>query len=384
MTRVCFVVNPYLPIYGGGAYYIHKFMPYLKEKGIQGFVVTSRVGNLSKQETIDDIKIYRYFSNKSSTIWRIVTLFTFMIFISKKLNQFDIIHFGDGPGDGYLGILICKLFRKKVVVESVLLGADDGGSIQKEKFGNIKIKIINNIDLIFTISKAIYDSYSSVIKNKQIIKYVPYGINLKEFNVISKSIKKTKKLSYGFADNSVILIFIGAIVERKGIDFLLKVLSKLLKHDNIYHLLLIGPTYKTSENYKKELDNLINENNLISNVHFLGEKKNVAEYLNIADIYVSGSHAEGLGIANIEAMASGLPSVVVDLAPFHDLYPTNEFGFLVERDEDKFSETITSLINDTKIYDAMSYNVRQRVENYFNIEKRAELFQFLYTGTNPK
>jgi glycosyltransferase involved in cell wall biosynthesis len=46
-----------------------------------------------------------------------------------------------------------------------------------------------------------------------------------------------------------------------------------------------------------------------STVRFLGPRDDVPAILHAADLYVTASTAEGLGIANLEAMASGLPVV---------------------------------------------------------------------------
>ena len=54
---------------------------------------------------------------------------------------------------------------------------------------------------------------------------------------------------------------------------------------------------------------------LQDSVIFLGDKKNIADYLCAMDVFIFPSKFEGLGIASIEAQASGIPVVMSDRIP---------------------------------------------------------------------
>ena len=51
-------------------------------------------------------------------------------------------------------------------------------------------------------------------------------------------------------------------------------------------------------------------------IHFLGQISNVQDYLQVADVFVSAALSEGLPNTVLEAMASGLPTVLSDI-PAH-------------------------------------------------------------------
>jgi glycosyltransferase involved in cell wall biosynthesis len=66
-------------------------------------------------------------------------------------------------------------------------------------------------------------------------------------------------------------------------------------------------------------------------VHFVGEARNVEEYLADADVYLSASHREGLPLSMLEAMASELPIISTDVGGCSDIVDGN--GILIPDDD---------------------------------------------------
>ena len=66
------------------------------------------------------------------------------------------------------------------------------------------------------------------------------------------------------------------------------------------------------KNRLPELEKLARDLNLSKKVDFLGERKDIPHHLSEADIYVQPSRSEGMGIALVEALASGLPVIITD------------------------------------------------------------------------
>ena len=106
--------------------------------------------------------------------------------------------------------------------------------------------------------------------------------------------------------DSVVLGNIGRLTEQKNQKKLLQVLSVLVNVMHLdYRLVIVGEGHL--------LDSLIREAAALSvedRVVFAGVMPDVTEALCGMDIFVLPSIYEGLGIVNIEAQASGLPTVV--------------------------------------------------------------------------
>ena len=63
------------------------------------------------------------------------------------------------------------------------------------------------------------------------------------------------------------------------------------------------------------------------NIKILGNKRNVAEYLQISDYFLSAAIAEGLPNAVIEAMAVGLPVILSNIPAHCELFSEDYIGF---------------------------------------------------------
>ena len=91
----------------------------------------------------------------------------------------------------------------------------------------------------------------------------------------------------------------------------------------------------------------------------LGYRTDIVELLNCADIYVFPSIREGLSVALMEAMASGLPCVVSRIRGNVDLIDDCIGGYLCSpREIQEFSYSLNNLINNkNKRKDFGTYNI---------------------------
>lgn len=151
-----------------------------------------------------------------------------------------------------------------------------------------------------TFGKRILDS------NKYKLIYNAIDADAYSFN---EEVREKTRKELGLGDN-FILGNVGRLDPNKNQIFAIKVLQEILRKRSSTKLLLIG------EGKDKEfLEKYVKINGLESNVMFLGRRHDVAEILNAMDYFVFPSKHEGLGIALIEAQASGLPCCCYENLP---------------------------------------------------------------------
>ena len=157
-------------------------------------------------------------------------------------------------------------------------------------------------DKLITINKEDYELAKKKMKAKQ-IEYVPgVGIDTKKFaDVVVDRDKKREEL--GIPKDAFLLLSVGELNENKNHQVVIRAIAKLNNPD--IHYMIAGQGDK-----KEKLESLAKELNV--NLHLLGYRDDVAELYKIADVDVFPSIREGLGLAAVEGMASGLPLICAD------------------------------------------------------------------------
>lgn len=110
--------------------------------------------------------------------------------------------------------------------------------------------------------------------------------------------------------DSFVIGHVGRLVPPKNHAFLFQIFREWLKREPNSELLLLGDG-DLADSLKAEAKGL----GIAEHVVFLGAKTNVPDYYQAMDAFVFPSLWEGLGIAVVEAQASGLPCVVADTVP---------------------------------------------------------------------
>ena len=115
-------------------------------------------------------------------------------------------------------------------------------------------------------------------------------------------------------------------------------------------------------------------------VHFLGFRKDIPALLAAADVFVFPSLQEGLPVAQMEAMAAGLPCVVSDVRGNNDLIAPGEGGFLrPPRDARGFTQDIARLLADPALRERMGERNRREMRRY-SLEAVLAQMTALYRG----
>lgn len=198
-----------------------------------------------------------------------------------------------------------------------------------------KKRIENYIHYYMAVSDFIRDtwrkSYPSIEKNSFTL---INGINQDKFDLhMSVQDKKTIRRQYGFTDGDIVLVFVGRIIQEKGVWELLNAMDYL---PDTYKLLIIGsPNFgtKSSTSYEKKVRLKIER--LKGRVKFTGYIPNeeIATYYGISDISVIPSmFNDPAPLVVIEAMAAGLPIVTTGSGGIREYCDINCAEF-VERDE---------------------------------------------------
>ena len=197
------------------------------------------------------------------------------------------------------------------------------------------------------------------------------AIDVEKYRYISASRGRLRD-EFQIPQNAFVIGHVGKYNTPKNHFKLLEVFAEYHKHHEGAFLLCVG--YGP---LKEQIEKRIVELGIKKNVILTGERTDIPELLSIMDIFVFTSKWEGLGLAVIEAQASGLPCLLSDRVP-KDVYLSDRVKSLpLEVSSVKWAEKVDELsaINRSEqcIMNAESISV-----GGYNIKKEAHILRSLY------
>lgn len=165
-----------------------------------------------------------------------------------------------------------------------------------------------------------------------------------------------------------LMALVGTLKRQKGHQYLIDALPEVLPIFPELHVLFVG-----DGELGIELRAQARSAGVDKHVHFLGSRSDVPAILAASDSSVLPSLWEGLPMALIEAMASGLPIVATDVSGTKQVMILGETGLLVAPgDVGALILAIVALLSDPARACAMGAAARSRVESAFSAKKQAE------------
>ncbi|ARN74521.1 glycosyltransferase [Oceanicoccus sagamiensis] len=310
--RVLFFIHEYAPLFSGHGIYLRALFPYLIKKGYSIELLTLDYGHLPKTDYIDNIKVNRIPYQPNAKFHEMKMALRILLFLWSNRHKYDYFQFSGHVDEYCLLTLFCKLFNKKIIMQMVLLGADDPKSISTAyRFMNVRFKVLRKIDAFMVISKAIEESCYELKFDVNKVTKVRQGVDTQRFSPVSTQEKQALRRDFGLDEDAQYVLFVGAILERKGVDILLEAWPKVMANNPKAKLLLVGPNeFETQEFsiFAEKMQALASEQQL--SVQFQGASDQVDKYMKLADLFVLPSRKEGFGNVIIEAMACGIPPIV--------------------------------------------------------------------------
>ncbi len=227
-------------------------------------------------------------------------------------------------------------------------------------------------DVLITINTEDYAFAKKHLHAKK-IEYVPgVGVDLDRFKNISID-KNAKREELGFPKDAFLLLSVGELNENKNHEVIIKALA-LLK-DQTVHYAIAGKGKAEDRLRKLSVDLQVEKQ-----VHLLGFRDDIHELNYIADVFCFPSKREGLGLAALEAMASGLPIITSNVHGINDYSIDGITGCKCSPyDVEAFKDAICVLRTDEDKRKKICTNNRKHVEKY-NISHAIVNMKTIYNG----
>lgn len=204
------------------------------------------------------------------------------------------------------------------------------GNLATSLYNSFSVLLLRNSDAVISLNRTYAErsQYLSVLrKNVPKCFFLHQGTDTERFKPLSPALVADFKKSQGLSDSFNIL-FVGRLVNYKGIDDLLEAFKILKKNHPNIKLLIIG-----EGSLKESLKNMAGKLGLRDGVIFLGyvPDDQLLYYYNASDLVVvpSKNSLENVPLTLLDAMACAKPVIHTDVGGARDQIQNGKVGLLV-------------------------------------------------------
>lgn len=289
----------------------------------------------------------------------------------KKLHQtfpFDLIHAHFTYPDGVVAARLGQQYQVPVIITEHALWRpnwmDKSALVRRQAVWAARQSLFQ-----IAVSKALGETITHFTGLPDKIQVIPNGVESEIFKPLADRARlKTNQILY-----------VGFINFNKGVDVLLKAMTKLIRQKQGIRLVLVGgSSYRNTQLQEDQIRRMAHDYGLDDHVEFVGPKApvEVGRYMSESALLVLPSHKESFGSVLVEALACGTPVVATRSGGPEEII-SEGVGLLVPKDDpDALAEAMVKVIKRRDQYDPAQLR-RYALEN-FSWERIADQTVDLY------
>ena len=371
--------SSYIPYYNEGAFLLREAKQLMKY-GHKFVVIACRHSALPDFEMVEGIPVYRVHSFLIPKIRyplpNLFSLVTTILEVSRK-HRIQLIDFWDQSYPTAIPVVFLK--RAVKVPISVSIGGLMGLNwLYGKKFVDF-VGLLHSFSLtklILARADGVRSEYLTLTQTlsklgaRKKVQTIYRGVDTKAF-CPNPTIRESKRKELAIDPDDVVVLFIGRLEVVKGLKYLMEAAKRLVKERHHLKFLFVG-----EGTLREKYENAVKRS---ENMFFLGFRSDVAQLMNVADIFVLPSLSEGCSAAILEANACGLPVVVSRSGGNCEIVLDNVTGICVTpRKVEELIEALKRLLNDPHLAKEMGRRGRARVRRLFDPEKIAAQVEEYY------
>ena len=343
----------------------------IHKSGVNVNVVAPKFSSGLGYEEMNGVKVYRFgyfrlpffpnllkatsfaksFSSFAGIIQMPLFLFSFILRAREPIMRSDLVHCQ------WIFPSIVAYFYSFFKPFMITSRGEELGIIQRSKFKTFIIKLILKRCSYMTANNQHQSTeLKSFFHDSNKVSFTPNGIDIIKFK--KNDSKKSKSLTK-LPDNKFVVLFIGWLIKRKGIDYLMPAINKIVKKNKKFFFVIIG-----DGEMKDFVTKYLERNNLLNNVKLLDkvEPNKMPYFINSSEVFILPSLAEGRPSVILEAMACGVPVIATNIGGNNELIKDGENGILISPKSVKsISNGLMSLYNNKTLYNKIKRNSRKAI-----------------------
>lgn len=376
---ILLISHTYPPVLGGTEIEAQRVAKKLIERGHRVLVLCAGGAPMPRRgKWVDPMGIpVRILSSKSHGTWAALQ-FSLGVFwnLLCHYRSFSIVYFLMPGLHLAIGLPTAALLRYRIFMK--FSGSNTIRPLARSFAGRWELQFLRRLRVpVMLLNNAMVDEAESVgIPRAQTI-FMPNPVDVDVFAPAAKEEKARLRERFGFRGEDFIFIYTGRLSPEKGLKTMLDGFEKAGTRPEMYFVLLgdgieRGALEERVQSTKK----------LTGRVRFAGRVNpdEVPAWLKAADAFVLVSPNEGFSCALAEAMATGLPSVVSDIAANTQLVRDRIQGLTVGvGDSDSVARAFIRLSEDPEAYQRMSAAARKEIAEKYSTDRIVDMYERLFS-----
>ncbi|HXM88454.1 MAG TPA: glycosyltransferase, partial [Candidatus Acidoferrum sp.] len=229
------------------------------------------------------------------------------------------------------------------------------------------------VDGVVAISGGVADSLAAAGVERRHITVVHSGVDCERFRAPTPQERADARTALNIADGEFVISAVGALEQRKGHRYLIAAIGAIAASGK-FRCFIVGQGL-----IGRVLQDEIAVIRNLGRIKLLGRVDDVRGLLWASDAFAMPSLKEGLGVAALEAMASGLPVIASDVGGLREVVEDDRTGIIVPpANPEKIASAIKRLAESPELRTQMSAAARARVVENYSMEQMAARTLALY------
>jgi glycosyltransferase involved in cell wall biosynthesis len=306
------VTGAYYPEISSGGLQTKLMAAAMRDEAVVRVLTTALDLGTPRYSVVDDVDVARIHLRAFTTGSKVAAAGLVAPDVLRLVGWCDVVHL-HGVSSKNIGITaMARLLGKPIVLSLHTSGADEPGPVRQQ--GMLAWWAFRSAARYLSVSAALRQAYLDAGLPADRVELVGNGIDIEEFAPAAPEERRRLRHALGLDADRPVVLFVGFFSHDKQPRVLFDAWLRLRDtYGTDTTLVFVGATKSSYQEVDGSLADGIraeaDRRGLGDRVTFTGAVHDVHDYFRLADVFVLPSRREGLPVALMEAMSSGLPVV---------------------------------------------------------------------------